>query len=383
VRKSIGVCVIAVGMLLVFSASAVAATGTIEGTVVDSASKTPIEHIEVCASGAKSFETAKCALTDASGEYTLEEVPEGIYIVDFWAPPQENYLSQVYDGKSEFDEPDLVFVSSGGIVTGVDAEMQKGGSIGGRVTETGTHQPLEGAEVCVEPVGEGSFRCAETAADGTYTANRLRSGSYVVAFGDGEGNYGHLFQYYNDKPSEGAANRISLTVGQIVTGIDAELQRGAWITGTMTTDNGPARWTYVCAQTLFELYADCTESNYSGHYELGPLPPGAYKVVFAPKLEEETEGGFAIRYYNEKSSFALGDQVILTEDTVTTGVDARLDRVGKPAAIPVTTVPRTTQPRPKSVKKCRKGYRRKLVRGKRRCVRISKRKHRHRNASPA
>lgn len=364
----------ATALCLAFPAVAGAATGAIEGTVTDAISKDPVAHIEVCAYTANSFERGGCGLTDASGNYVIDEAQPGIYVVEFWGV---EYLRQYYDGATRRQNAEFVFVNGGATVSGIDAELQPGAKVSGTVRDAPSHEPLADAEVCAYEESTESSSCTSTDTDGTYTLGGLPTGEYIVAFADWESGEEHIVQYYDHKPRWEEANPISLSPGQSRTGVDADLQREARITGTVVDSEGkPVRWAWVCAQTLFGSIARCEEADSAGRYELWRLAPGAYKVVFEP--QEEGEGQYKTQYYNEKSGFSLADQVFLSEGSTVPNINARLEKVGK-NVVTVTTVPSGSAKRPSSKprpRKCRKGYRRKLVHGKRRCVRIKPKHHR-------
>jgi hypothetical protein len=365
---------------MILPTAASAATGTIEGTVIDAVSKDPVANIEVCAYTAKSSASGGCALTDPSGNYTIDSVQPGIYLVEFWAIPSLNYLRQFYDGAAREEEAEFVFVNGSETVTGIDAELQPGAKLSGIVKDAQSHAPVGGVEICAYEVTIELSRCTSSSSSGTYTLAGLPNGLYGVEFSAWEGSVEYLRQYYDHKSYWQEANLLSLSTGQSLAGVDADLQRAASITGTITNSEGaPARWAIVCAQTLFGAYANCEEANSSGRYVLGRLAPGAYKVVFGP--EEAGEGQYLTRYYNEKSTFSLADQVLLSEGATAPNINARLEKTGK-KGVAVTTVPagsgKKSSSMPKKPHKCKKGYRRKLIHGKRRCARIVKPRRHHR-----
>jgi len=376
----------ALALYLIIPPVASAATGTIEGTVIDAVSKNPVTNIEVCAYTAKSSTSGGCALTDSSGNYAIDPVQPGIYVVEFWAIPSLNYLRQFYDGAAREEEAEFVFVNGNETVNGIDAELQPGAKLSGTIRDAQSHVPVDSAEICAYQVSEELSRCTSSNSSGAYTLAGLPNGLYGIEFSSWEGSVDYLRQYYDHKPYPQEANLIQLNTGQSLGGIDADLQRAASITGTITNSEGaPARWAIVCAQTLFGVYANCEEANSSGRYELGRLAPGAYKVVFEP--EEAGEGRYLTRYYNEKTSFSLADQVLLSEGATAPNIDARLEKSAK-KGVTVTTVPtgsgKRTSPKPrKPLRKCKKGYRRKLIHGKRRCARIIKPKRHHHGSKPS
>jgi Carboxypeptidase regulatory-like domain len=82
--------------------------------------------------------------------------------------------------------------------------LRSGGEIAGTVRNAGTGEPLAGIVVCLVPFpGRGSPHCTETAADGTYDFEGLASGTYEVAFSpEGEEIWGALLKEAEEETGE-------------------------------------------------------------------------------------------------------------------------------------------------------------------------------------
>ena len=124
-----------------------------------------------------------------------------------------------------------------------------------------------------------------------------------------------------------------------------------------------------------------------GTYWMPGLPFGSYVVSFAVDVEEEPglilhPDGFVRQYYNGKPTFAAADHLTSAGPTEFTGIDAQLVRARKPSrtgacpTLPPTIVTLIERPPPQPLR-CRKHFRKKSVKGKRRCVKIHKKRHRH------
>jgi Carboxypeptidase regulatory-like domain len=132
--------------------------GQITGRVTDASTHAPIREVEVCAGGS-SVEIDSCDSTNGSGEYTLQALPNGSYVVGFDVDAEGlNYLSQSEEGVS---------VAPGTIRSGVNAELHPGGEITGRVTDVSTHGGIAGIGVCADGVGFEFEKCALTTTGGT------------------------------------------------------------------------------------------------------------------------------------------------------------------------------------------------------------------------
>jgi hypothetical protein len=376
-------------------AGAVAATGSISGTVTDASTTGGIEGISVCAYPLEFKEVpVKCDLTAVDGTYAIEDLEPAEYEVQFW-PGELDYLTQYYDGKSSRSEADLVPVATGA-VTGIDAALQKSGAIEGKVTATFGGAAVPGVEVCawkldVDESEEGLLRCTETAPEGTYFLPGLRSGEYKVEFFAVETDQEFAFQFYDRKSFWSEADSVAVTLGATVTGIDAELHPGAGISGTVYSAASGAllRQIIVCpldAAHAELLFWSCTETNSAGRYRIHGLPAGSYKVVFSPEFKEffgealfEWENdGYPTQFYNGKPTLAAADTLSLPVGGGLSGVDARLGPPAAPAA-PVVSPPVVEKKHRVHRQPCKRGTKRKKVHGKVRCVRIRRHNHRHRH----
>ena len=115
--------------------------------------------------------------------------------------------------------------------------MQQGATINGRVTAQDTGMGLD--DVRVRFYDDNDIYLASTYVDaaGWYTETGLAAGNYRLEFdpfGDSE-NY--LDEYYDDKPDLDSADVVSVTFGDVVAGIDAVLEQGSIISGTVTAND--------------------------------------------------------------------------------------------------------------------------------------------------
>ncbi len=274
--------VLAAVLCLACIAPAVAAAGSISGTVTDVVSGEGIEEVEVCAWGF--FEEDEgCVLTEANGSYEITDLLPDEYMVEFWSPDPK-YAIQYFDHQSFPWEADPVIVETGA-VTGIDAELVLGGQIQGTVRAASTGAPLDEIEVCAWEVVNEAGRCTSTDPAGNYTLNRLVAGPYKVEFWDFEEVFD--IQFWDHEAFWEEADEISITAGGAVNGINGDLLGGP------------------------------------------PPPP----VVTPPAV---------------------------TPPAVT------------PPAVtpPAVTLPQVAKPKPK---RCKKGFRKKKVKGKVRCVKVRKR----------
>ena len=215
---------------------------------------------------------------------------------------------------------DPVSVTAGTTTSGIDAALQPGGQITGTVTNATTGTPIANICVGIYDTSNNFVGSAFTDSAGHYTATSLADGRYKVGFhACSGGNY--LTQYYNDKPSLATADTISVTPGAITPGIDAALQPGGRITGTVTDAATGTPVANECV-TAFSGGDPLTTAftDPAGQYTLSGLASGTYEVGFTAC----GGGNYAPQYYNDKPTLATADSVAVTAGTATLGIDAAL-----------------------------------------------------------
>lgn len=351
--------------LLVVPAFAGAATpGNIKGKVTNASSGDPISSLHVCAYKAATHESAGCQYTDGNGEYMISGLEAGSYKVEFVGSEyyEGGYFTQWYNGKPSFETANPVAVTEGNTTTGINAAMQeKGGKISGTVTDATTGGPINGIEVCARATSSELYsysECARTNASGQYTVSHLPSNSYRVGFFspykynetteeeelDGP-NY--VAQYYNGKVHGQEADPVAVSDGTIASGINAAMQPGATITGTVTdaVTGAALRGVSVCAWGSINHYCDGTDS--SGHYFINAVATGSYKVEFDPEhfflKNSEYQNGqehwlrsdfpladYLRQYYNDKFSFEAAEPIAATGGATTAGIDAKMTKEIQP-----------------------------------------------------
>lgn len=367
--------------LLVLAALAPAAAfaGSISGTVTDAASLEPVEGLEVCAyplaEEEEELEVWFCEQTDSVGEYTIEDLEAGEeYGVEFWGRPL-NYVPQYFDGQSHWYEWDPVAVGSEP-VSGIDAAMVEGGEIEGTVDRAVGGEPVEAAYVCVWTIASEEFGgCAETDSNGEYTIRGVSEDEYEVEFWAED--QGLLSQYYDHKAHWWEADPVTVSLGAVSTGIDGDLLVAASVEGHVrrASNGAPLGEVLVCAWSAeTEEPIECAESRDDGGYSIEGLPSDEYKVEFWPFDES-----LPVQFWDHKATWGEANLLSLTAGSVATDVDADLGPGPPPAPVvkPPVVIPPPVASKPKP-KRCKKGFRKKRVHGKVRCVK-KKRAHRHRH----
>jgi hypothetical protein len=358
--------------LALLAPAAAHAAGSISGTVTDAGSAEPIEGLEVCAYPlSEEWEVWICEDTDAAGEYTIEGLEPDEYAVEFWGRPL-NYVPQFFDGKEGWWEADPVLVETEP-VTGIDAEMVTGGSVEGTVSAAGSGVPLEEITVCAWTIAEEEFGgCARTDAGGEYTLGGMAAGEYEIEFWPGEQNFQP--QYYDHKAHWWESDPVTVTLGDVETGIDADLLAAAAVEGQVRLGGAPVNEAEVCAwSTDPEGAIRCALSGTDGRYSIRGLPGDEYKVEFFDYASEQ------IQFWDHKATWEEANPLSLTDGSTVTGIDGDLGTNSTPVIPPAVVTPPAATPtviaKPHR-KRCKKGFRKKRVHGKVRCVKKKRRRHR-------
>jgi hypothetical protein len=363
-------------MLALPSFAGAAGTGAIAGQVEAysaTGSNLEIPNAQVCVLSTEPL-TVKCAVANQFGEYEVTELPAGRYSVHFTGHVctpecdqakygnQEIYAGQYYKNVVSVSEAQLVTVESGHTTSGVSAVLHKAASIAGTVSKFGGGA-IQNVSVCATS-GSPTW-CAETNANGEYEIGGLPvgTGGYDVHFsGDVcSGAQGcsmrYISQYYDAQLSRALAKTIYLGEGQKKTEINATLEEGGTIKGTVTNasiDHPPVPGLEVCAIAAYTYETTCAETNARGEYQLGGLPSRDYEVwfgrtscelgpqggevVFYPEPGAEAPGApaalsftalgcstkFLEQYYDDASSAAGATKVSVTAPLTFLGIDASL-----------------------------------------------------------
>jgi hypothetical protein len=303
----------------------------IAGKVTSASTNATLAGIEVCASRPNGSYVGRCVTTNASGEYVLPALTGGQYTLRYSVAAESNldYLPQYYNGRSSLQQASIVSVAAGETASGIDAELQRGGLIAGKVTSAATKAIVAGVQVCPYASSGGYVGgCTTTNARGEYTLSGLASGLYTVYFSSPYGgSLDYLPQFYGDEPSVSEGHKLSVTAGATTSGIDAELEDGSMITGTVTSaaTHVAIADVEVCLYTASgDSFVQCTFSGPGGEYSMLRVVAGEYKVEFGL----DGSFGYTPQYFGGGSSFSGADTVSVAKGASVSGIDAELQEGG-------------------------------------------------------
>ncbi len=292
--------------------------GVFTGTV-RLASRSGIPLGGICVEAANSDGSSDVtAATNAAGRYRLRSLGTGTYQVQF-SPGCNNNGNYVPTSR-------YAHATEGKVTAGLNAVMVPGAEISGTVTDTHGHQ-LSG--ICVQVNGPSSGNSpGATFSDGSYFVNELPAGTYQIGFSTGCGSSGDYAPYWYDNQSDQSlATPIKLTRGAALT-INAQLQPGAEISGTVT-DAGGRKLDGICVTAATPTDAQLFGSfeqlapTFHGTYHIAGLAPGQYMVEFNVCGDQR----YAAQWYPDAPSSGAAE-IISVPVGETTGINAVLPRVG-------------------------------------------------------
>jgi len=262
-------------------------------------------------------------MTDANGNYSISLTPRDYKV---WFVPIRtglNYIYQYYNGKTTYDDADVVTVPANQTASGIDAQLFQGATIRGNITD-GTGAPLE--SVYARPFNTAGDRVGtggRTNSDGDYTAY-APAGTIKLLFHCTYRPWrsdNARYEWYDDKAFFTSADTMTVQQGQTVAGIDAQLA-GSYgtISGRVTNGSGDGiEYVRVSAYETSRAFIISAGTDENGDYVLGGLPAGNFKINFY------AEGlGYADEWYNNKSSFETAGTVAVTVGNDTPDIDAQL-----------------------------------------------------------
>jgi len=259
--------------------------------------------------------------TDGNGNYTVHRIPAGDYKVHFWTGNAGNYLQEWYNDQGSFDNADTVTVTAGATTSGIDAQVETGGIIIGKVMDSYLIG-IQNVQVIIHDMNNNWISDTWTDMNGDYMIQGFSTGNYKVYFDTGNaGNY--LREWYNDKSDFDSADAVLITAGNTSYNINAVLADGGGISGRVTDSTGVLGIANVEVQIcdLNGYWYPGTNTDSAGYYTLRGLPAGAYKVEFRTHW---TPGDYMGEWYNDKNSFESADAISVTVGQTTPGIDAQL-----------------------------------------------------------
>ncbi|MDZ7291336.1 MAG: carboxypeptidase regulatory-like domain-containing protein [candidate division KSB1 bacterium] len=297
------------------------ASASIAGQVKDQKTGQPIENAVVWAERILGdFRWTQKAQTDAQGNYKIEKLVPGSYVVRAEA---RGYLPEFYNNAATFEQATPVPLAENEAKTGIDFSLSPGATISGLVATESDKTPIAGAHVVAILILKPDLK-HHTVTDekGNYALTALPAGTYAI-FAEAAGYKG---EFYDDARELSKAKPISVKDEDTVGDINLFLATASAISGKVVdaVSNAPVVKALVSIHALITTHAKphlvvTVLTNERGEY-LANVPPGFYVVA-------AEAAGYQKEFYKEAREYLKATPVQVFQDKHTTGIDFTMDKL--------------------------------------------------------
>ncbi len=306
-----------------------AGTASISGTVTASDGGAALQGIGVTWFVFDEFGSASGGLTTetaSDGSFTLDNLEAGEYTLGF-TDASDTYLNAWYGGVDVFDDAQRITLADAEVVVGADVALDAAGMVSGTVLDAVTNDPLENVQVFAsfyDEEGGGTFAYATTDVNGEYTiVGMLPALGWVIGF-DGSAD-GYVTEYYDNAPNEFSATPVEVVAGQTTEGIDAALDQGGSITGSVALAANPSTGVGGVEIQAFDDFGN-TFYAYTfgdGAFEMLGVPAGEYR------LKAVGSGGLLTEWWDAAINSETADIITVTAGGTVPGIDLLLQAGGE------------------------------------------------------
>jgi hypothetical protein len=307
--------------------------GAISGTVTDSDSQ-PISSVRIVFWDSSGIYVTD-AYTDAAGEYSTDPI---LAAGSYHARTQndDGFINEAFDDLQCIDycSPTAgtpIPVTDGSTTTGVDFELELGGSLSGTVTDAGTASPIPSIQISVYDSAGDYVTTAYSSGSGTYQADSLPAGDYFLYTGNSQS---YINEIFDNLPCDGycwssdaitTGTPVAVTPGLDTGGVDFSLDLGGSISGTVTAEGtaAPIDNVWVRIHDSDGTYLTTAYTDSSGSYTTTRgLDTGSYFATtkYSGQLDELFDN---IPCANSCDP-TTGTPIAVTMGTQTPGVDFSL-----------------------------------------------------------
>ncbi|MBW9095729.1 carboxypeptidase regulatory-like domain-containing protein, partial [Microbacterium jejuense] len=261
-----------------------------------------LKAIQVSAQPVTGLGFRSAQVDPVTGAYALTDLEPGPYRIQFsvnamWNGSRyerPNLVGEYYDNAPDWNSATAVDLSAASAVD-IDVQLATGRSISGRITLPEGADPawLGAVSVNASAANGGSANADVDPVTGDYTITGLAPDSYHVQFtvgtywdGTASVRPNLVSEYYDDATEWGASTPIDVTADN-KSGVDATLESGRSITGTVALPDGaPSEWLRSISVTATEVDGSIIGGSgaaldpASGEYRITGLAPGFYHVSF-------------------------------------------------------------------------------------------------------
>jgi Carboxypeptidase regulatory-like domain len=230
------------------------------------------------------------ARTDGLGDYRIQGLTPGEFLIEA-SPPGTRlglngrvYMSEFYRGTADWRQANPIESHEGDVLTGIDITLSAAqpASLSGQAIDGTTGEPLDGADIFVQPTFEAKEDVKVVARANGQTAKGLQGrfrvtllppGSYVLSASAHSGRT----SLYGQLP-------VSVSPGEAFTGLQIELAPELELSGRVSADPSPTLklqdlWVILQPDSSSVLREPASgKAAPDGRFVLQDMPPGKYRV---------------------------------------------------------------------------------------------------------
>ncbi len=254
---------------------------------------------------ADGYETGISAVTNASGNYTLQGITPGTHSLFFDA--SGTGAADAWNGNVARQSQSTTFTVTSAGVTGKNAVLTAGATYAGNVKHYVTEN-LANVYVELADADGRNVAYVYTNASGNFSLANLAAGTYSYRLRD-----------YSGSKNVEQSGSVTLTTGQVSSANNFVLAQGASVTGTVLgPGSAPIQFAYVSLiDPSTGFYAEGANTDASGAYEIRGVKPGTYKLIF-------TKDGYQTQWWNNAASLATATTITVSGTTSQPGKNATL-----------------------------------------------------------
>jgi protocatechuate 3,4-dioxygenase beta subunit len=318
------------GSVLTPTAAMADGTGSISGTAYGAEDAT-LPDVEVSVFSELADAWIGGSITDENGDYSIPGLDDGSYLVYFY--PQSGYEPEYWDNAAAFEDATAIEILDGSAAGDISPTLAEtvvpvdNGTLEGFVTDV--HGDGIPSVSVVIYSGQDWIDNDYTDSDGGYSISAA-PGSYTVLFDTHDSPW--LSEWYNDKPTQAAADPVTVESAETNVLDNAELaddpdnqpSTGASLSGKVIGfADAPLAYLHV------ELWSGGSEPSYisntsadgDGTYSFSSLDPGSYLL----KFEDDGEGDYITEWWQDKESSVDADNIYVDFEEHKSLADAKLD----------------------------------------------------------
>ncbi|MGR0221074.1 carboxypeptidase regulatory-like domain-containing protein [Agromyces sp. ZXT2-6] len=251
-------------------------------------------------------------LAGSDGTYRFDHLLAGSYTFAVVPRSSTPYAKEWWNDQPREESADLIDVSAGNAVTGLDVQLDPGASISGKLlNETGEPIPTEDVGL-YEVAADGDRRVATAVSNstGAFQFTRVPRGDYVVRTAVSEQTW-YADEWWNDSVERATAEVIHVGKDEVITGIDLALPLQTSLSGYARGEAGePVSGARVELHSMVDgepVFKRVTESDATGAFAFMAMEPGPYTV----RVEAPFGSPYADQWWNGQFDAASADTITL------------------------------------------------------------------------